>query len=62
MDITLVIFPVVILVIFYNNRKKISKLQKEINEIKSNNILINYNEKIDKHTFENFISLMRGQC
>lgn len=61
MDITLVVFPVVILVILYNNnRRKISKLQKEINEIKSNNIIINNCEKIDKHTVENFISLMRG--
>lgn len=61
MDITLVVFPVVILVILYNNnRRKISKLQKEINEMKSNNIIINNSEKIDKHTVENFISLMKG--
>lgn len=61
MDITLVIFPVVILILLYNNnRKKIIKLQKEINEIKSENIIINLNEKIDRHTVENFISILRG--
>lgn len=62
MDITLVIFPVVILIVLYNNnRKKISKLQKEIDEIKSNNILLANSEKIDKHTVENFLSLIKGE-